>query len=428
MRAQVRYILPILVSTTVLAVMLTRHKSGFETQPAYAATSTPTPSLYLSGLDTSSGMAAVEVYPTDATGSATPGATIEGTNAAFNTNNMPTNGIAADSSQFFVATGQASTSIFPVGATGNATPAAILNDSNTVYGVAIDSNYVYCTTQAPSLTQGPTVDIFPINAASGSSPSAVLILPGNISTDAANGIAVDANNIYVTNGLSKDIYEYPVSVASSTGTISPTPSVTISGSSTGLNSPYGIAVNSSTIFVANNNRGANSVTEYPVTATGNATPSVTLTSSLDGPAGIAVDSSTIYVVSQANSVLVEYPVGAINRCHSQRHPESFAVPAAIRRDHASHWYADRNRDCHSDRDRYSNRDCHGNRDCNSHRECHADSECHGRDSHGDRNGYFDIDSNRNPDCNRDHDRERHADRDPNRHGHCECDSNLDDER
>ncbi|HUO05813.1 MAG TPA: hypothetical protein VMU16_11515, partial [Candidatus Binataceae bacterium] len=96
------------------------------------------------------------------------------------------------------------------------------------------------------------------------------------------------------------------------------PSTTISGASTALNAPQGVALDSSGNIYVVNNVGI-SVTVYPAGSSGNQTPSATISGAntgLDIPFGITLDSSgNIYVVNRvggaggAGSVTV-YPAGS----------------------------------------------------------------------------------------------------------------------
>src|SRR5208283_812025 len=97
-------------------------------------------------------------------------------------------------------------------------------------------------------------------------------------------------------------------LGSSTGLLNEAPVDTITGGSTGLMSPEGIAVDSTSgnIFVADS--AAASVFEYSAGSNGNVSPSATISggqTGLDQPLGIALDSSlNIYVANSDSSVTV----------------------------------------------------------------------------------------------------------------------------
>src|ERR1039458_4439575 len=130
------------------------------------------------------------------------------------------------------------------------------------------------------------------------------------------GIALDSSgNIYVADESASSVYVYPP-VASSTGLPDEAPTATISGSDTGLISPYGIALDSTTgnIYVAD--ALATSVFVYPALASStglpNEVPLVTITGGKTGlsyPQGIALDSSDEIYVADTSSVFV-YPAGS----------------------------------------------------------------------------------------------------------------------
>jgi hypothetical protein len=87
----------------------------------------------------------------------------------------------------------------------------------------------------------------------------------------------------------------------------------ITGTSTGLNDPWGVALDSSgNIYVTNSL--ANSVTEYAAGANGNASPIATISgpaTNFDEPAGITLDGSNkIYVSSYSNSTVEVFAAGA----------------------------------------------------------------------------------------------------------------------
>ena len=82
---------------------------------------------------------------------------------------------------------------------------------------------------------GGTTSVPPLTTITGT-PLNVVVGQGT----AALPIAVDANQIYVTNGSLNSVFVYAIPPPS--GNISPNPLQTITGSSTGLNAPIGIAV------------------------------------------------------------------------------------------------------------------------------------------------------------------------------------------
>jgi hypothetical protein len=93
------------------------------------------------------------------------------------------------------------------------------------------------------------------------------------------------------------------------------PSATISGSSTGLNVPDAIALDSiGNIYVANN--GIGTVTVYPPGSNGNVVPSSVIQgydTGLNAPVGIALDSNRkLYVLNDSNGVfsITAYPAGS----------------------------------------------------------------------------------------------------------------------
>jgi len=120
------------------------------------------------------------------------------------------------------------------------------------------------------------------------------------------GIALDSSaNIYVSNyeGGPNHLGAITVYAAGSNGDT--TPIATIGGPDTGLNNPFGIAVDSrGKIYVANffGGVGSGSVTVYSAGSNGNARPVAMIIgadTALDNPSGIAIDSAgKIYVANR----------------------------------------------------------------------------------------------------------------------------------
>jgi serine/threonine protein kinase, bacterial len=91
------------------------------------------------------------------------------------------------------------------------------------------------------------------------------------------------------------------------------PSATISGSNTGLNGPYGLALDgSANIYIAN--IFGHSVTVYPAGSNGNVATRATIGGSntgLDAPNGVTVDGTgKIYVADPSNGSIHIYPAGS----------------------------------------------------------------------------------------------------------------------
>jgi 6-phosphogluconolactonase (cycloisomerase 2 family) len=173
--------------------------------------------------------------------------------------------------------------------------------------VAVDANgNIYATNPfTASVTiyaKGSKGDVAPIATIGGS----------NTGLNSPEGIALDSSGkIYVTNcpacssnSGSPSVTVYPA-LGSSAGPLNEAPTATIGGGSTGLNSPEGIALDSSSgaIFVADS--GAASVFVYPAGSSGNVAPSATIsgaTTGLVSPVGVAEKAGgDIYVADDGNS-------------------------------------------------------------------------------------------------------------------------------
>jgi sugar lactone lactonase YvrE len=227
--------------------------------------------------------------------------------------------VTTDASGNIYATNQCSNTVtvYAQGSNGNTAPIAIIGGSNTglnnPQGIALDSsgNIYVADLGAFSVLVYP-----PLGSSTGllnESPTATL---GGSKTGLSLplGIAVDSSgNIYVTDLGVSSVLVYPA-LGGSTGLLNESPTATISGSKTGLSFPYGIAVDSSAnIYVAD--FVAASVFVYPplASSTGllNEAPTATIsgsTSALIGPHGVALDSKgNIYVADSSAAKVFVYP-------------------------------------------------------------------------------------------------------------------------
>lgn len=146
------------------------------------------------------------------------------------------------------------------------------------------------------------------------------IIGPNTQLDTPEGVAVDSSgNIYVANEANDSVTVY---AAGSTGNAPPIQ--TIIGSYTGLSQPFGIAIDpvNGDIYVANRDGGPGqigSITIYPSSANGDWAPSGTITgeySQLKNPLSVALDSQgNIYSTGSktyagGGSAILEYSAGS----------------------------------------------------------------------------------------------------------------------
>ncbi len=218
--------------------------------------------------------------------------------------------------------------IYAKGSKADSPPTAIIGGPKTglspLYGIAVDSSGKIYVTNCPacySQNGTPSVTVYPpLGKSTGllnESPIAT-ISGANTGMQSPSGIALDSQgNIYVGDSAAFSVFVYPP-LGKSTGLLNESPTAAISGSNTGLISPAGIALDSSrNIYVADN--GAASVFVYPPLGSGtgplNDAPTATISGAdtgLESPYGIAVDASgNIYVTdSGATSVFVYPPLGS----------------------------------------------------------------------------------------------------------------------
>ena len=185
-------------------------------------------------------------------------------------------------------------------ATGAATPTRTITSSS--FSTFITSIAVDSTGEIYTLS-GNSISVFAANAATNATPARQIA--GNLTQlDSATSIAVDAaQNIYVANTAGNDIL-----VFSSTETGNVAPAGILAGTSTEISAPSGVAVDSAgDIYAASFNQPSNSslVVEFAPGATGNASPTRTLTAVASGTlAGLAVDAlDNLYVYTATSGQL-----------------------------------------------------------------------------------------------------------------------------
>ncbi|MGB8413846.1 MAG: choice-of-anchor D domain-containing protein [Candidatus Binatus sp.] len=259
----------------------------------------------------------ITIYAAGSKGDAGPIAIIGGPNTGLS----DPAGIALDSNlNIYVANaGAPGVSVYPPlgSSTGllNEDPIATISGSNTglsyPQGIAVDSasGNIYVADEGAT-----SVYVYsPLASSTGLPNEAPIATISGLDTGLSSpeGIALDSSlNIYVADESASSVYVYPP-LASSTGLPNEAPTATISGSDTGLISPYGIALDSTTgkIYVAD--ALATSVFVYPALGNSvglpNEVPLVTISGSKTGlgwPQGIALDSSDDIYVADTSSVLV----------------------------------------------------------------------------------------------------------------------------
>lgn len=115
---------------------------------------------------------------------------------------------------------------------------------------------------------------------------------GATTLDSPAGIAVDTthNLLYIANNSGNSITVFSRTASGNTG-----PTKTISGGSTTLDGPWGLILDGSLSNIYVTNYASNSVAVFPVTSSGNVAPSQSIVGSATGlnyPTGIALDTDT----------------------------------------------------------------------------------------------------------------------------------------
>ncbi|MGO9697393.1 MAG: NHL repeat-containing protein [Mycobacterium sp.] len=264
------------------------------------------------------GSVSVFVYP--ALGSST-GVLNEFPTAAINgssTDLLDPLGIALDSSSKVYVADYFADSLFVYPAIGSSTgtlneaPSAAISTTITTglgypQGIALDSSgKIYVADDGFQASDPGSVFVYPAGSNANAAPIATISGP-DTGLSYPFGIALDSNrNIYVADVGATSVFVYPA-LGSSSGTLDETPTATIAGPDTLLESPFGVALDSSgKIYVADTY--AQSVFVYPAlgssTGTLNELPIAAITGPdtlLETPFGIALDSSrNIYVADEGD--------------------------------------------------------------------------------------------------------------------------------
>src|SRR6266571_871530 len=180
-------------------------------------------------------------------------------------------------------------------------------------------------TVAWSLTTTPATDVAALDVTSGqtgtdgttvttltagATPGTALVTA--TSTGLSVSVSIDvraaARPLYVANQVGNTITVYGPGASGDAA-----PTATIGGNSTGLNAPWGVALDAvGKVYVANAN--GNSVTVYAAGANGDATPVATIfggTTGLSFPTAVAVDASgRLYVANGVANSITVYAAGA----------------------------------------------------------------------------------------------------------------------
>ena len=162
------------------------------------------------------------------------------------------NGLAVDSNWIYVAnTYNQSIDVYPIDATGNVLPTRSIKGSNTMLsypvGIAVDGSYIYVTGDS-------RIGVFSKNADGNVAPVR-LIQGSNTNLDGCNGIAVDASwNTVANQNYNTSTYSIFVFPMNATGNVAATR--TIQGDNTNLSGSFGVAVDSTWIYVTNPSHGS----------------------------------------------------------------------------------------------------------------------------------------------------------------------------
>jgi len=291
------------------------------TQIRAAAVGTEHPTIFVSNSDN------VTAYPAGGRGDLAP--------IALTADMAYPDGIARDTSgRIYVANFDTNTvTVYAPTANGNVPPIAVIGGSNTRLGsptgIALDASGKIYVVNSAEYRNGRITVYPPLGTSTGILNEVPIATIAGSKTLLENptGMALDSQgNIYVTNELRFPIKQHEsfdrgrltVYPAGSSGNI--TPIATISGATTGLAFPVGIALDSAgniyvtNFYTANTSSGLRfdaSITVYAAGSKGNARPTAIIAgdnTNLGYPQGLALDSSrNLYVTGDGIKV---YPAGS----------------------------------------------------------------------------------------------------------------------
>ena len=315
-RGKTSFAAPTASSAPAPATPSSSGSAGAAPPPSPSADTTPSTSggfLFVANSAANS----VTEYAVGATGDASPIATIAGPHTGLD---HPV-GVAVDSSGHLFVTNWDAASVtdsvneYQQNATGDATPIATIAGPDTGLngptGVAVDSSgHLFVANAAPtSLTDSTaySVNEYQQDAAGDATPIATiagphtgLAIPGDLAVDSSG-------HLLAANEGAFSVTEYQQDAAGDA-----TPVASIAGPQTGLVTPVGVAVDSSGhLFVTS--PGADSVNEYQQDATGDASPiaTIALHQNVANPGSVAVDSAGhLFVTNPDTDSVSEYEKNA----------------------------------------------------------------------------------------------------------------------
>ncbi len=194
-------------------------------------------------------------------------------------------------------------------------------------GITVDgSGTIYVTNQENGNGRLDSVNVYPPGRYARGAPSAAIV-GAHTKLAQPYGIATDSRgNLYVANAEGGPHSRGSITIYPTRSKGNVAPSAIVNGNptsdNTGLNSPSGVALDSSrNLYVANVTGGPDkngSITIYPAGSSGNVTPLATISDNpscapcdktgLNSPQGVALDSSgKIYVANVTSGVVTIYP-------------------------------------------------------------------------------------------------------------------------